>query len=313
MIRWALDHVDLPSRTIVNDRRDIIGTFRPEHIQAMYKLPATSEYILGKEFFAEFKEKECNEFDKTMPGLIKDWVSRSSSFRVNNEGVYSISSLEPNYRYVAMMTCRLFGSEDTAHFYVQWVPLIFRVAEGSSFNWAKILSDNLFNKITEYREKKAAGKPSKFYMSAYIMDAICARTPFPLMKWAWSPSEDKAVHEYHDKLWENNANDFIYEIFNWVMVPLHVTIFGLLPPRISDGMAANLNHITDWYVEEEFSYLRVFGATVPPLALPQFIPDKLACREIARQTVIGGVSKELKHQQRRYGRLFLSGLILIPC
>jgi hypothetical protein len=299
MIRWALDHVDLPSRTILNDRRAKIGTFRPEHIQAMYKLPATSEYILGKEFFAEFKEKECKEFDKTLPGLIKDWVSRPSTFRVNNEGVYSISSLEPNYRYVAMMTCRLFGSEDTAHFFVQWVPLIFRVAEGSTFNWAKILSDNLFNKITEYREQKAAGKPSKFYMSAYIMDAICSLTPFPLMNWAWSPSEEKAVHEYHDKLWENNANEFIYEIFNWVMVPLHVTIFGLLPPRISDGIVANLSQIADWYVEEEFSYFRVFGAAVPPLALPQFIPDKLACREIARQTVIGGVSKELKASAKK--------------
>ena len=101
MIRWALDHVDLPSRTILNDRQDMIGTFRPEHIQSMCKLPATSEHILGKEFFVEFKEKECKEFDKTMPGLIKDWVSCPSTFRVNNEGVYSISSLEPNYRYVA--------------------------------------------------------------------------------------------------------------------------------------------------------------------------------------------------------------------
>jgi hypothetical protein len=119
------------------------------------------------------------------------------------------------------------------------------VAEGSTFNWAKILSDNLSNKITEYREKKAAGKPSKFYMSTYIMDAICALTPFSLMKWAWSPSEEKAVHEYHDKLWENNANEFIYEIFNWVAVPLHVTIFGLLPPRISDGIAVNLSQIAD--------------------------------------------------------------------
>jgi hypothetical protein len=299
MIRWALDHINLPSRTIVNDRQDIIGTFRPEHLQAMYKLPATSELTLGKEFYAEFKEKECTEFDRTLPGLIRDWFSRPSSFRVNNEGIYSISSLQPNYRYVAMMACRLFGLEDTAHFYVQWVPLIYRVAEGFSFNWTKILSDNLFTNITEYREKKAAGKPSGFYMSAYIMDAICARTPFPLMKWAWSPSEDKAVHIYHDKLWENNANDFIYEIFNWVIVPLHVTIFGLLPPRIPEGVVANLNHITDWYVEDQFSYFRVFGATVPPMALPQFIPDKLACREIARQTVIGGVSKELKASAKK--------------
>jgi hypothetical protein len=299
MIRWALDHVDLPTRTIINDRRNTVGTFRPEHIQSMYRLPTTSEYIYGSEFLQEFKKKECEEYDKTMGGLIKDWVSRSATFRVNDKGVYSISSLEPPFIYVAMMACRLFGSEDTAHFYIRWVPLIFRVAEGSSFNWSKMLSDSLFDRVTEYREKKAAGRASGFFMSAYIMDAICSMTPFPLMNWAWSPTEEKTVHEYHDKLWENNANKFIYEIFNWVMVPLHVAIFGLTPPRISDSIAANLSRIADWYVEEEFSYLRVFGAVVPPLALPQFIPDKLACREIARQTVIGGVSKELKASAKK--------------
>ena len=84
----------------------------------MYKLPTTSEYTYGKEFLVDFKKKECEEFDKTMPSLIKDWISRSATFRVNDKGVYSISSLEPNYMYVAMMTCRLFGWEDTAHFYI---------------------------------------------------------------------------------------------------------------------------------------------------------------------------------------------------
>jgi hypothetical protein len=47
-------------------------------------------------------------------------------------------------------------------------------------------------------------------------------------------------------------------------------------------------------VEEEFSYIRVFDASVPPHALPLFIPDRLACHKIAMQTVIGGISKELK-------------------
>ena len=83
------------------------------------------------------------------------------------------------------------------------------------------------------------------------------------------------------------------------MVPLHIAIFGLSPPRISDSIPANLSRIADWYVEEEFSYFRVFGAVVPPLALPLFILDKLACREIARQIVIGGVSKELKASSKK--------------
>jgi hypothetical protein len=259
----------------------------------------TSEYTYGSEFLEEFKEKECTQYDKTMPGLIKDWVSRTEKFRPNDQGVYSIASLEPQYKYVAMMTCRLFGREDTSHFFIAWVPLMFRVAEGCSFNWAKILSDSLANRVTEYREQKASGRPSSFFMSAYILDAICSITPFPLMSWAWNPVEDRPIHVYHENLWENKADNFIYEIFNWVMVPLHIAIFGHPPPRISNNIAENLSGIADCYVEADFSYFRVFGAVVPPLALPLFIPDKLACREVARQTVIGGVSKELKGSSKK--------------
>jgi hypothetical protein len=299
MIRWALDHVDIPTRTIMNGQRVTVGTFRPEHIQTMYKLPTTSEYTYGAEFLEEFKEKECTQYDKTMPGLIKDWVSRTAKFRANDQSVYSITSLEPQYKYVAMMTCRLFGREDTSHFFIAWVPLMFRVAEDCSFNWAKILSDSLANRVTEYREQKESGRSSSFFMSAYIMDAICSMTPFPLMSWAWTPAEARPIHMYHEKLWENKAEKFAYEIFNWVMVPLHIAIFGHPPPRISDNIAANLSGIADWYVEAEFSYFRVFRVVVPPNALPLFIPDKMACREVARQTVIGGVSKELKGYSKK--------------
>jgi hypothetical protein len=176
---------------------------------------------------------------------------------------------------------------------------MFRVAEGCSFNWAKILSDSLANRVTEYWEQKASGRPSSFFMSAYIMDMICSMTPFPLMRWAWTLAEDRPIHEYYEKLWENKTDSFAYEIFNWVMVPLHIAIFGHPPPRILDNIAANLSGIVDWYMEAEFSYFRVFEATVPPLALPLFIPDNMACCEVTRQTIIGGVSKELKGYSKK--------------
>lgn len=48
----------------------------------------------------------------------------------------------------------------------------------------------------------------------------------------------------------------------------------------------------------------MFGAAVPPFSLPLFIPDKLACREIARQTAIGGVSKELKAYSKKVWLFF---------
>jgi hypothetical protein len=234
-----------------------------------------------------------------MSSLIRDWVSHPTKFRENSHGIYSIASLEPQFKYVAMMTCRLYGREDTSHFFLKWVPLIFRVTEGCSFDWAKMLSDSLTSRIIEYQAQKESGKTSSFFMFANIMDTVCFLTPFPLMSWSWTPAEVEPIHVYHSKLWENKATDFVYEIFNWVMVPLHVIIFGHPPPRILDSIVMNLSSIDDSYVEDEFSYLRVFGASVPPHALPLFIPDKLACREVARQTVIGGISKELKGYSKK--------------
>jgi hypothetical protein len=214
MVRWALDHVDIPTRTIMNEQRVTIGTFRPKHLQTMYKLPATSDHTYGIEFLEEFKEKECEQYDKTISSLIKDWVSNTTKFRADTHGIYSIASLEPQYRYVAMMTCQLYGKEDTSHFFLPWVPLMIRVAKGYSFNREKMLSDSLTNRVTEYREQKENGKASSFFMSAYIMDPLCSMTPFPLMNWSWTLVEDEPIHVYHAKLWENKAEKFAYEIFN---------------------------------------------------------------------------------------------------
>jgi hypothetical protein len=139
------------------------------------------------------------------------------------------------------------------------------VAEGFSFNWAKILSDNLAKEITEYQSMKAKGKPTPFYMSAYIMDAICFMTPFPLMSWSWTPTNVEPIHFYHSKLWEDKAKDFFYEICHYVVVSIHITLYSFTPPRISDRIMANLGKIVDWYIEENFSYIRVFGCSVPPM------------------------------------------------
>jgi hypothetical protein len=234
-----------------------------------------------------------------MSSLIRDWVSHPAKFRADSHSIYSIASLEPQFKYVAMMTCKLYGREDTSHFFLQWVPLIHRVVEGCSFDWAKMLSDSLTTRVTEYRAQKESRKISSFFMYAYIMDVVCFLTPFPLMSWSWTPTEVEPNHVYHSKLWENKAADFIYEIFNWVMVPLHVAIFGHPPPRISESIVTNLSSIVDWYVEAELSYLIFFGASIPLHALPLFIPNKLACREVARQTVIGGISKELKGYSKK--------------
>jgi hypothetical protein len=299
MIGWALENVDIQTRSIYNSQKVVVGSFRPEHIQVMYKLSPDFKYNHNVAFLLEFEQHECIQYDKTYPDIIKTWWGHPEKFRADVHGIYATTSLDTHMIYVALMLCRLFRKKSSTHFPVAWVPIMHEVAEGYSFNWAKMLSDNLAKEITEYQLAKSKGQSAPFYMSAYIMDAIFFMTPFPLMNWSWTPNNAEPIHFYHSKLWEDKAKYFFYEICHHVVVPIHVALYGFPPPRISDRIMGNLGKIADWYIEENFSYIRVFGCSVPPHALPKFLPDRLVCREVAYQTMTGGINKELKAAQKK--------------
>jgi hypothetical protein len=59
--------------------------------------------------------------------------------------------------YVAMILCRIFERENSAHFLLSWVPIMHEVAEGFSLNWAKILSNRLAKEIVKYQTLKTKG------------------------------------------------------------------------------------------------------------------------------------------------------------
>jgi len=99
-------------------------------------------------------------------------------------------------------------------------------------------------------------------------------------------------------MWEDKARDFFYEICHYVVVSIHISLYGFSPPRILDRIMANLGKIAYWYIEENFSYIRFFGCSIAPHALPKFLPDRSVCWEVAYQTVIGGINKELKTTQK---------------
>ena len=82
-----------------------------------------------------------------------------------------------------MMLCRIFGKKNPTHFTIEWVPIIHEVVGGYTFDWGKMLLDNLAKEIVEYNMLKPKGEHAPFYMFSYIMDVICFKTPFPLMNW----------------------------------------------------------------------------------------------------------------------------------
>jgi hypothetical protein len=107
--------------------------------------------------------------------------------------------LDAHMMYVSMVICRLFGKNNPTHFSVEWVAIMNEVAEGYTFNWDKMLSDNLAKEIADYKLEKSKGKPTPFYMSAYVMDAICFMTHFPLMNWSWISTNSEPIHFYHSR------------------------------------------------------------------------------------------------------------------
>ena len=88
------------------------------------------------------------------------------------------------------------------------------------------------------------------------------------------------------------------------MILLHQILYGYAPPRISEQIMGNLRAIAYWFIEEGFSYVRVFGCSIPPYALLKFLPNRLVCREVAYQIVTGGIDTELKAYQKKFWPLF---------
>jgi hypothetical protein len=98
----------------------------------------------------DFDIKECAQYGKKLPDLIKDWCSRPENFRADSHGIYVVFFLVPHMIYIAMMMCILYRKENTTHFFLPWVPIMHTIVEGYSFDWAKIFSDNFIREITEY-------------------------------------------------------------------------------------------------------------------------------------------------------------------
>jgi hypothetical protein len=51
--------------------------------------------------------------------------------------------------YVAMILCKLFGKKNPCHFPTEWVPFLEEASEGFSFNWDKILFDNIAKEVSD--------------------------------------------------------------------------------------------------------------------------------------------------------------------
>ena len=126
-------------------------------------------------------------------------------------------------------------------------------------DWAKILSNNLATAILSYRSKRTISRRiyPPFYLSAYVMDAICYISKFPLMGWKWTTQDPLPIHIYHKELWDSKFTLYFYNICHGIMLPLYKccmikTLQDFLPKQRSifstlrDGSENNFSHMSGY-------------------------------------------------------------------
>jgi len=149
------------------------------------------------------------------------------------------------------MLCRMYGYPDTQKFSNRWVPLIDAASHGYIVEWGIIFSNNIATQILNYRRKHSFSQNVvlHFYMSAYIMDAICFTSNFNSTGWRWTIKDHTPIHIYHDILWESKFHPHFYKIFHGVMLPIHQSVFDKKDPRVSPEDNNDLLSIGNWFGE----------------------------------------------------------------
>lgn len=120
---------------------------------------------------------------------------------------------------------------------------------------------------------------------------------FPELRLTWL-GNPIPVDEFFSILWADNYIPHFYNICDKIMAQVHLILFGQTPPRISLEASLTIRRLGHWYLEEFFTIIRIFGNEEVNY-LPWFVPDRLALREIAQQTVVVGTfARLMKHGER---------------
>ena len=115
-------------------------------------------------------ESWLKEIKLDMVDTIKKMMILGKKFHTRPSREYETSTLCTPYRFIALMVNIIFGKANGRSFKIGWVPVIFFVAtQGTIFNWANIVSNNLSACISAALGG-VSQKKTEFYMSLILID-----------------------------------------------------------------------------------------------------------------------------------------------
>ena len=222
MVRWVVDQQDITQKTFITPRKTVIGSFKVENLRKMYHLPPPQKRYHTK-FVQKFMQENLNLAD-----LIREWRKEPKKHKREDRGMYSLPSIVGPFSHIAAMLCRLYGYPNMQKLFEEWVPLIKSFVDGYIMDWETILSNNLTTQILNYRQKHnfLERTDPPFFMSAYVMDAICFSYYFPSLGWKWIDQFPSAISIYLDIIWETKYHAHFNKICHELMLLIHREAFG---------------------------------------------------------------------------------------
>ena len=178
-VKWALDHVSPKERSFNDNVNSPVASFHSDVFVRAYALGPPRQLLTSK-----FLDEAISRYN--YEEVVKSWMDNKELFGSTPTNAYPISWFREPFSLLVAMLCRLYGSASCTMFQAKWVPVAQHVLFiGDSFNWAQVLSFNLKYEIEKY-QKTPSNQKSTFYMSGFVMDALCATSPFSALNWNWS-------------------------------------------------------------------------------------------------------------------------------
>ena len=105
------------------------------YVSLSYHLPEAQVYLT---------EDWLKTVNMDLVETLKRMLVPGKNFSTRSSGEYDTTTLRTPYRFISVTLNRIFGRAMGKSFKLDWVPIIFYVAtQGTVFNWANIVSNNL--------------------------------------------------------------------------------------------------------------------------------------------------------------------------
>ena len=121
---------------------------------------------------------------------------------------------------------------------------------------------------------------ARFYMSTYLLDAICEQQQFPGMKQRWTPRKT-VVYIYCKLFSECSFRGVILQLLEHFVIPVYRMIFEQDPACMSQVMMEALVKREYWYASTLGTFIQMYNVEKALHVLPNISTEKMVMQEVA--------------------------------